>query len=158
MSIMKNEKTDHSDWYIHHRIATVADLGKRLTFRLIADNNLAITPDQWSVLYHLWEEDGLTMGELANKARKEVSNVSRIVERLQQLDYVSKQKKHRDSRKTAVYVLPKGYTVRAAVHRNCVPALSHAFKGITPEEQDLFLKILSRIESNIEEKLEALDS
>lgn len=141
------------DWSVHLQVSLVADLSKRLTFRIIADNKLLITPDQWLILYHLWEKDGITICQLAEQTRKDIANVSRIVNRLHQLDYVTKRKDPQDSRKIGVHVLPKGYSVRAAVQRNCSPVLGCVFQDISRKEQLQLLDILSRMEKNIEGKL-----
>lgn len=149
---MDRKKNEPSlEWDIHLGVSLVADLSKRLTFRVIADNNLLITPDQWLVLYHLWEKDGISICQLAEKTKKDIANVSRIVDKLHQLDYVVKQKDSLDSRKIGVHVLPKGYSVRAAVKRNCGAVLASVFQNITPQEQQQFLNILSRLEKNIME-------
>lgn len=151
MSRKKNEPS--LDWDIHLQVSLVADLSKRLTFRIIADNNLVITPDQWLILYHLWEKDGLTICQLAEKAKKDIANVSRIVDKLHHLNYVVKQKDAKDCRKIGVHVLPKGYSIRAAVQRNCTSVLGSIFQDISVKEQQQFLEILSRMEKNIEGKL-----
>lgn len=141
------------DWHIHNQVSTIADLSKRLTFRAIANEGLEITPDQWLILYHLWDGDGLTICQLAKKTKKDIANVSRIVDKLQKQDYVTKQKTRDDSRKVFVHVLPKGYSIRASVHRSCSSMLNHIFHDISTDEQKLFIDILLRMERNIENKL-----
>lgn len=147
MSRKKNEPS--LEWNLHLQVALVADLSKRLTFRVIAENQLAITPDQWLILYHLWEKDGLTICQLAEKTKKDIANVSRIVDKLRQLNYVAKQKNPEDARKIGVHVLPKGYSVRAEVKRNCDTALKAVFQDVSPREQQQLLDLLARIEQNI---------
>lgn len=149
--IMKNTPT--LDWHIHNQVSVVADLSKRLTFRTIANEGLEITPDQWLILYHLWEKDGITICQLAEKTKKDIANVSRIVDKLLLQDYVTKQRHRDDQRKILVHVLPKGFSIRAAVHRSCGAALNRVFENISPEEQQTFLNILHRMEKNIEQKL-----
>lgn len=141
------------DWHIHNQVSTVADLSKRLTFRAIANAGLEITPDQWLILYHLWDADGLSICQLAEKTKKDIANVSRIVDKLQKQDYIVKQKNRNDSRKVLVHVLPKGYSIRASVHRCCGSMLHHVFHDISADEQKLFINILRRMEKNIENKL-----
>lgn len=158
-SIVNNKKTHPTlDWQLHNQVAVVADLSKRLTFRTIAGEGLEITPDQWLILYHLWEEDGLTICQLAEKAKKDIANVSRIVDKLQHQNYVIKQRNQHDQRKMLVHVLPKGYSIRASVHRCCGTALSQVFQDISPEEQQLLSDLLTRLEKNIEQKLDSNDS
>ena len=62
---------------INHQIATLAGLLKRQTYRIIAEERLEITPDQWVILHYLWEENGLSMGDLVIKSRKDFANVTR---------------------------------------------------------------------------------
>lgn len=137
------------DTTVNHRVATLARLLKRQIFRLIAERGMDITPEQWVVLYYLWEKDGQTLGELAGKTRKDFANVTRIVEKLVRQGYVEKRKNPQDSRSCKIYVLPAGKAIREDIFRLWEESAAISLQGISPEEQQILLDVLAKMEANI---------
>ncbi|MCE1200151.1 MAG: MarR family transcriptional regulator, partial [Marinilabiliales bacterium] len=134
---------------VNHRVATLAILLKRQVFRLIAEDHLRITPEQWVVLYALWQEDALTVGELSNRTRKDFANTTRIVDKLGKLGFVAKIKSVHDGRSTTVHILPAAEALQEPLQRCWKRSTDLAMQGISEAEQRDFLKILERIEQNI---------
>ena len=134
---------------VNHRIATLAILLKRQVLRIIAKNNLNVTPDQWVVMYYLWQEDGLTIGEIACRTKKDFANVTRIIEKLEKLGYVSKRKSEKDSRSSNVFILPKGESIKDKIHGCWNESTEIALKGISEDEQLVLMNLIEKIENNI---------
>ena len=134
---------------VNHRIATLAVLLKRQVFRIIAENELEITPEQWVVIYYLWQENGLSIGEIANRTKKDFANVTRIINKLGRLGYIKKRKSDKDSRSFNVYILPKAEEIKEKI-QNCWKESSElALIGISESEQKYLLEIIDKIEDNI---------
>ncbi len=134
---------------VNHRIATLAGLLKRQIFRIIASNNLDITPDQWVVLYHLWEKDSLTIGEIVERTNKDFANVTRIVDKLEKLAYVSKEKSTTDKRSYHVVLLPKADEIKGKIKACWSESMSSALQGVDEEEQNSLLQTILKIENNV---------
>ena len=134
---------------VNHRIATLAILLKRQVFRIIAENELEITPDQWVVMYYLWQENGLTVGELASRAKKDFANVTRIVDKLEKPGYVCKRKSKTDSRSSHIFILPKADSIKAKIENCWEQSTGIALQGITGPEQQFLLEIIDKIERNV---------
>jgi len=141
------------DDFVNHRIATVAILLKRQVFRIIAKNDLQITPDQWVILHYLWEKNGLSVGELASKSKKDFANVTRIIDKLVKTGYVDKKKSRLDSRMSHVYLLPKADKIKGKIHDCWIESTEISLKGVTGSEQKILLELLQRIENNILENM-----
>ena len=139
---------------VNHRIASVASLLKRQIFRIIAENELEITPEQWVILYYLWQENGLAIGDIAARSKKDFANVTRIVEKLGKLGYVEKRKSPADNRISNIFILPKADKIKDKIHKCWKESTDIALKGINKTDQKYFLTILDKIESNILEKLD----
>ncbi len=137
------------DDIINHRIAILATLIKRHIFRIISEKNLDITPDQWVVLHYLWQENGLSIGDIANRSKKDFANVTRIVDRLKSMGYVSKRKSKTDGRSFNVYILPKADEIRNDIQNCWQRSSEEALNGITKSEQNQLLDILDKIERNV---------
>ena len=134
---------------VNHRIATLAILLKRQAFRIIAKNKLEITPEQWVIIYYLWQENGLSIGEIANRSRKDFANVTRIIEKLEKIGYISKRKSDTDNRSFNIYLLPKAEKIKAKV-QNCWKESSElALEGISESERQYLLEIIVKVENNV---------
>jgi DNA-binding MarR family transcriptional regulator len=140
------------DKSINHRIAMLAVLLKRQVFRLIAEKNIDITPDQWVILYYLWEEDGLPIGLLAKKAKKDFANVTRIIDKLVKLNYVEKRKSKTDSRISHIYLQKSANDIKESIHQCWEESTNIAMKNISDADQLVLLNLLDRIEKNILEQ------
>jgi len=56
--------------------------------RLMREEGLPITPDQFRVLTHLWEKEGLKQHELATCTNRNRANVTRIIDILEKKEIV----------------------------------------------------------------------
>lgn len=134
---------------VNHRIATLAILLKRQVFRIIAENNLDITPDQWVVMYCLWQENGVTVGDISIRTKKDFANVTRIVDKLEKLGYVRKVKSEKDRRSTHIHILPKADAIKDKVQNCWKESTDLAMKGISELEQQNLIKMIEKIENNV---------
>ncbi len=137
------------DKSVNHRIAMIAVSLKRQVFRLIAENKLDITPDQWVILYYLWEEDGLPVGLIATKTRKDFANATRIIDKLVHQKYVEKRKSQTDSRVSHIYLLKRANDIKESIHKCWEESTEIAMKGIDEPEKLVLLNLLDRIENNV---------
>jgi DNA-binding MarR family transcriptional regulator len=138
---------------VNHRIATLAVLLKRQVFQIIAKNELEITPEQWVVIYYLWQENGLSIGEIANRTKKDFANVTRIINKLEKIGYISKIRSDKDSRSFNVFINTKADAIKDAVQKCWKQSSDLALKGISEQEQQYLLGIIDKIENNILENL-----
>ncbi len=53
-------------------------------------NSLNLTIEQWSVLYHLWKEDGKSQQELCNATFKDKPSITRLIDNLEKLNLVKR--------------------------------------------------------------------
>jgi len=137
---------------VNHNIATIAVLLKRQVYRVIADHKLNITPDQWVVMYYLWEENGLSVGEIAKRSKKDFANVTRIIEKLKKLGYINKKKSKKDSRVSHIYILPEADQLKDKIYKSMIESTALALEGFNDSEQEVLLALLKRIEHNILKK------
>ena len=134
---------------INHKISMLSLLMKRHVLKLIADNHLDITPEQWVVMFYLWQENGLSIGEIANRSKKDFANVTRIVDKLIKMEYVTKKKSKKDGRIFHVFIQPKADEIKKDV-QNCWKQVSDiALNEISESEHQQLVKILTKIENNI---------
>jgi DNA-binding MarR family transcriptional regulator len=139
---------------INHKISMLALLMKRHVLKLISDNNLPVTPEQWVIMFYLWHENGLSVGEIASRSRKDFANVTRIVEKLIKMGYVTKVKSKKDGRIFHVFTQAKANEIKNDVQNCWKQASDIALQEISMPEQQQLVEILAKIENNILKELE----
>lgn len=140
--------TNYLDTRINHRIAILSGLIKRQVYRIIAEEGVSITPEQWGILSYLWEEDGLTIKEIVLRSRKDFANVTRIIGKLEKQGYIRKSKNEKDGRSFLVYCTEKSNEIKQNIGKCQNRSLEISMNGISKEEQSVFLQIIERIEKN----------
>jgi len=77
------------------------------TYKPMLDS-FGVTYPQYLVLNVLWEEDGQTIGDIASRLSLEPSTITPLVKRLEQAEFLSRQRKPDDERQVAVSLTKKG--------------------------------------------------
>lgn len=78
-------------------------------------DELGITYPQYLVLHALWEEDGRTIGAIAERLALESSTVTPLVKRLETAGLVTRVRNPADERQVQVRLTPRG----GALHDSC---------------------------------------
>lgn len=117
--------------------------------KLMKDQNLPITPEQFSVLSHLWQKDGLQQTELALCTNRNRANVTRILDILERENIVERRDDVNDRRVFRIYLTDKGKTLREATVKCAEQSIKDSLMGLTKDEIDTCLKVLLKIKSNV---------
>ncbi len=112
-------------------------------------SNYEITAEQWAVLNRLWDKDGVTQKELAEKTAKDQPNTGRILEKLEKKGFISRQSDKNDRRILLVFLTPKGREFRGEMITGAVEVLQKARKDISDDEIETLKNILQKISRNI---------
>lgn len=117
-----------------------------------------ITVAQWSVLVMLWEVDGLTHKELADRLTIETATISRTVDRMVRDGLVERVRSDADRRQVHVHLTDKG----AGLWRELVPEaetmLTFALADFTAEEEQTLRRLLQRVIANIQSSSPSSDT
>src|SRR4249920_3214346 len=65
---------------------------------------LNITIEQWSVLYHLWKQDGRSQQELCDATFRDKPSITRLVDNLEKLKLVKRNASKEDRRMNMIYL------------------------------------------------------
>src|SRR6187399_3540545 len=66
--------------------------------------NVDITIEQWSVLYHLWKQDGLSQQQLCDATFRDKPSITRLVDNLEKLQLVRRVASESDRRMNLIYL------------------------------------------------------
>ena len=80
-----------------------AAINRKLS-RHFRQNSLDITPEQWTVLIYLWEQDGVTQQELCNATYKDKPSMTRLLDNMERRHLVVRIADKKDRRKAVFFV------------------------------------------------------
>ncbi len=126
---------------------TVKNIIRFLTLHL---KDFDVTPEQWTVLKRLAEQDGISQKQLAMKAEKDQPTVTRILDILERKELIYKQKNTEDRRSFLIFITEKGMTAKNELS----PFIEELYeetilKGISEEELEVYKSVLSQINANM---------
>jgi MarR family transcriptional regulator, transcriptional regulator for hemolysin len=127
---------------------TVKNIIRFLSFNI---KDYDITPEQWTVLKRLAENDGINQKELAIKAEKDQPTVTRILDILERKELISKQKNEEDRRSFILFITDKGLAVKDEL----TPFIEDLWEkkilsGISEEDLNVYRKVLVKMNENVE--------
>jgi DNA-binding MarR family transcriptional regulator len=114
-----------------------------------ASHGYDITPDQWSILSRLSEQDGISQNELGGRIAKEKTNIARMIEVMERKQLVRRQVSDEDQRQRMVYLTPLGIKT----YQNLIPIaqsiLDQARQGFTDAEIAYLITMLNQVYENL---------
>src|SRR5579864_2870161 len=94
---------------------------------------LKITIEQWSVLYHLWKEDGKSQQELCNATFRDKPSITRLVDNLEKLQLVKRVPSENDRRINLIYLTRTAQKLQDETMLLAETTLNEALEGVAPE-------------------------
>ena len=101
------------------------------------------------ILIRLSEKDGLTQKELAQDTYFEQSNLTLMLDKLEQKGLVIRSPKENDRRAYLIKITPEGETLIPALVEMGEQIMEKAFQGIPPEKKAEFSRFLELIYDNL---------
>jgi DNA-binding MarR family transcriptional regulator len=112
-------------------------------------NGMEITIEQWSVLYHLWKEDGLSQQELCNATFRDKPSITRLVDNLEKLKLVKRVPSKEDRRINMIYLTDAAKKLQEQSMELANQTLNEALEGVTIEEIEICKAVLQRVYDNL---------
>lgn len=109
-----------------------------------------LTPEQWSALNRLGEEDGLTQKDLAERTYKDSPNTTRIIDKLEKKGLLQRREDPEDRRAFQIFLTESGKSLREQI----IPVASQLNVDVTDglDKKDLsqLLQLMNRIYANLD--------
>lgn len=109
-----------------------------------------VTTEQWVVLRRLWEKDGLTQKELAERIMKDQPNITRILDKLEQKGLIRRMDNVGDRRAFLVFLTEAGRRQVETLSPIARGVREDACRGLTEKELELLKALLKRVWRNLE--------
>lgn len=101
------------------------------------------------ILQTLWEQDGLTPGEVARLLSLAVPTVTRAATRLETAGLIHRTAHESDGRLVRLQLTEQGKRIRRAVDRERRTLSSKALQSLSQSERELLVELLGRIRQDL---------
>lgn len=112
-------------------------------------NNVDITIEQWSVLYHLWKEDGLSQQALCDATFRDKPSITRLVDNLEKLKLVRRVASRDDRRINMIYLTPEAQQLQERTMEIANQTLNEALSGVTNGQIEIAKEVLGLVYENL---------
>jgi DNA-binding MarR family transcriptional regulator len=138
-------KTDH----VIQLISSIRGHAYRFIIGELRANGVhGIVPSHGAILSSLFEEEKLSMKDLAGRIDRDKSTVTALVQRLKELGYVKIEKDARDQRVHYVALTKKGRELEPVFDEISRKLIDRVYAGISQEERRTVIGILERMHGN----------
>lgn len=104
---------------------------------------------QDQIMLALSEDDGQTPGSLASRLGVRPPTITKTINRLQGQGFLERKSSDEDSRQAHVFLTETGREAIRSIEKSLRKTEKQAFRGLDKKEQKALLKLLARIESNL---------
>ena len=110
---------------------------------------LDITIEQWSVLYHLWKEDGLSQQQLCDATFRDKPSITRLVDNLEKLKLVKRVPSKNDRRINLIYLTKEAQSLQEKTMALANQTLNEALTGVTSGQIEIAKEVLQTVYNNL---------
>jgi DNA-binding MarR family transcriptional regulator len=108
-----------------------------------------VTSEQFSLLVHVWDQNGLPQGVLAEKTAKDKTTTARFAAGLEALGLIVRLPSPGDARERLIFLTDKGKVMMDEVTHLVQEVLDVAVAGIDAEELRICRDVLRRAHANL---------
>lgn len=110
---------------------------------------LNVTIEQWSVLYHLWKQDGISQQELCNATFRDKPSITRLVDNLEKLQLVKRVSSDADRRMNLIYLTKQAQKLQEQSMEIAQETLNEALEGVPAERIEICKEVLQIVYDNL---------
>jgi DNA-binding MarR family transcriptional regulator len=110
---------------------------------------MGVTIEQWSVLYHLWKEDGKSQQELCNATFRDKPSITRLVDNLEKLQLVKRVASGDDRRINLIYLTKQAQKLQEETMALAEATLNEALDGVPADKIEVCKEVLQIVYDNL---------
>ncbi|MGV3529973.1 MAG: MarR family winged helix-turn-helix transcriptional regulator [Flavisolibacter sp.] len=108
-----------------------------------------LTIEQWSILYHLWKQDGMTQQELCEASFRDKPSITRLVDNLEKLGLVNRVTDENDRRSNRIFLTDDARKLEEKTMKLAEDTLNEALKGVPAEHVEISKQVLQMVYENL---------
>lgn len=110
---------------------------------------LNLTIEQWSVLYHLWKEDGISQQQLCNATFRDKPSITRLVDNLEKLKLVKRTAFKNDRRINMILLTDDAKNLQEQAMELANQTLNEALESVPADRIDICKEVLQIVYDNL---------
>jgi DNA-binding MarR family transcriptional regulator len=110
---------------------------------------ITITIEQWSVLYHLWKQDGISQQELCLATFRDKPSITRLLDNLEKLGMVVRKPSPSDKRSKLIMLTASANSLQEKTMRIAATTLNEALEGVAATDLESAKKVLQQVYDNL---------
>ncbi len=130
-------------------MAKIRQVGGRISERMLKDFGIEINSAQGRIMFALWQADGISINELAKKTQLKKSTLTSMLDRLENMGYVRRQRCKKDRRKILIKRTKKDISLESRYVELSGEITKLFYKGFSKSEINRFEKDLAKILDNL---------
>ncbi|MDX1956708.1 MAG: MarR family winged helix-turn-helix transcriptional regulator [Chitinophagaceae bacterium] len=112
-------------------------------------SDLNLTIEQWSVLYHLWKQDGISQQELCNATYRDKPSITRLVDNLEKLNLVKRVPSAHDRRINLIYLTKQAQKLQEQTMVMAEETLNEALVTVPADKIEVCKEVLQIVYDNL---------
>lgn len=112
--------------------------------------NIKITPQQWSVLTHLWNTDGISQQNLADAFSKDKTSMTRLLNNMEKNELIIRKQDVIDKRNKKIFLTNYSKLLKKDTIKIAEKTLMETLVGIETKDLKLGKKVLKLINKNLD--------
>ena len=145
---MSNNQFKRGELYsvINGMASTAVARRLQKNFRLAG---LEITIEQWSVLYHLWKQDGMSQQELCNRTFRDKPSITRLIDNLEKQKLVKRMPSKEDRRINLVCLSEPAKLLQDKTIELANQTMDEALIGVGKNEIEIVKQVFQKVYDNL---------
>jgi len=113
------------------------------------DAGLKLTIEQWSVLYHLWKQDGISQQELCNATFRDKPSITRLVDNLEKQNLVKRVAADNDRRINKIFLTRAAQKLQEQTMELAEETLNEALESVPAAKIEVCKEVLQVVYDNL---------
>ncbi len=110
---------------------------------------LNLTIEQWSVLYHLWKQEGISQQELCNATFRDKPSITRLVDNLEKQNLVKRVPSETDRRINMIYLTKQAQKLQEESMLLAEETLNEALETVPADKIEVCKEVLQVVYDNL---------
>ena len=145
---MSNNQFKRGELYSFITGKATTAIARRLQ-RNFKQAGIEITIEQWSVLYHLWKEDGRSQQQLCDATFRDKPSITRLVDNLEKAKMVKRVAAKNDRRINLIYLTKEAQDLQEETMRVANQTLNESLEGVKKEDVEIAKAVLQKVYDNL---------
>jgi DNA-binding MarR family transcriptional regulator len=133
-------------------ISKINETGNKFILEKLKENNVkGLVPSHGDILICLYNNDRITMKDIAQKINKTRPTVTVLIDKLEKLGFVKREISNTDNRYTYISLTQKGKEFKTLFIKISEELNNRLYKNLSDKDAEIFEKILEKIITNMKD-------